>query len=1108
MAPFFTTLVNTTINMRSTNENSDTSLGTAYAWEEPNELGKYEETSDDNRGICVVGNIAYIADDDLGLLKINISDPKNPQKLGSFNNDFSATSSGEEVEVANGLAYVADGDDGMEIINVTTMHRVGNFIDGTSYGRGIDVVGNIAYLADDTDGLEIINVSDPTSPSKLGNYTVGGSAAAYDVQVVGSVAFIAFRFEGLHIVNITDSANPRKIANFTKKDSNYQYPEALVVVGDYVYCAFYSSGGLGIIDVTDLGNPTLVSQVRTFNPGAFTYGIAVENDVAILATQYGIRTFNITDVKNPTLLRILNISGGQTFDVAIVGNLVYTCSGQAGLHILEAYNSTWEAWAKVGLLSQYISPYSNIDVLHIEGDVAFLGGSSHTLEIVNISDVHNPTYISHVNISENTFYNAKDIDVEGDLAFVAFRRGGVAIFNVSDLSNPVNTANITLTYNSTIGVFAQGELLYLTDQYSTRMISVYNCSDPYSPIQLHSSSGTAANGGIDLDGQLAFIGTNTEVRIMNFSDVSSPILIASMIGIGQVYDLVVEWPFLYVVSSIYNLSVWDVSDPKHPVNIGNLTYGFQARSVAVLGNIIFMGTQLGGFVIINGSDLTDLRIITAYHNNTIGISPSDLVARGQYLFTACGVNGMMIFEGFAPKIRDPLPTNNSYLANSSSNFITWSNLTDNIASGKYTVFRNDTVINSGSWSHGGDIQVAIDTNIGLGLFNYTLQFNDSAGIDGQVHTVWITINDGTDPFVDNLEVGGPYEANSTGNMINWTLGDNAGPGYYRVLVNDSVHPDHGWTTWANTTPINVDVLTNIGLGAFNYTIEFNDTQGNTGVDTTWITIVDNTDPYVVSTSGAATHAANATSQTVNWTLGDKVAPGYYWVLVNSTERVSATPWVNNSEIVVPVFTNIGLGVFNYTIVFNDSRSNMGTPNTVWITIEDQTAPTSTTPDDASYEQNSTGHTITWTLNDNVAGGFYRVFRNGIEVQAWTGWTSGLPIVITVNTNIGLGVFNYTIVFNDSVGLEFNDTVLITVTASPTENLIPIGPGPEVPIIILVIVLACVGGAAGALYFLHVKGFIDLSKLKPSSSSVKGDSSPPKDPKPAEQAQDSDHQQEN
>ncbi|MHA1785930.1 MAG: LVIVD repeat-containing protein, partial [Candidatus Helarchaeota archaeon] len=498
ITPFFIGFVNNSASVNLTNENSDIQFETSYAWEEPNELGSYQEASDDCRGIDVVSNIAYIADDDLGLLKINVSDPRNPQKLGSFNNDFSAASHGEDVKIANGLAYVADGNDGMEIINVSTMQRVGNFIDGSAYAHGIDVVGNIAYLADGSDGLEIVNVSDPMNPTKLGNYTVGGSGAAYDVQIVGSVAFIAFQFEGLHIVNITDSINPYKIANFTEKNSNYLYPEGLVVIGDYVYCSFYSTGGLGIINITDLTNPTLISQVKSLNPGAFTYGITVENNVAFLATQFGIRTFNISDVKNPTMLNIYNISGGQTYDVAVVGNLIYTCSGQAGLHILEGYNSTSVAWAKVGLLSQYISPYSNIETVHVEGNIAFLGGTSHTLEIVNISDVHNPTYISHVNISEATFYSVYDIDVEGDLAYVAFRRGGVAIFNVSDLSNPVNTANITLTYNSSVAVYAQGELLYIVDQFSSRMFSIYNCSDPYNPIQVYSSAGVNNAQEIDM----------------------------------------------------------------------------------------------------------------------------------------------------------------------------------------------------------------------------------------------------------------------------------------------------------------------------------------------------------------------------------------------------------------------------------------------------------------------------------------------------------------------------------------------------------------------------------------------------------------------------------
>ena len=1384
LTPFIMVLTSNVTNVNYNDNYNDISLESNYAWEEINEIGNYEETSDDTRSVQVLGNIAYVTDKYLGFLKLDISDPNKIIKLGSFDDDLNAASDGYEIEVQNGLAYIADGHDGLEIVNVTTMQRVGNYYSADGETKGVDVVGNIAYIADGTNGLEIIDVEDPTNPTKLGNYSIPVTGNAYGIQVVGSVAFLSTIFEGLHIINITNSITPIKISNLTDKVVQ-TYPWVTQVVGDYAFCVFNQFGGLGIINVTDLTNPTLVSQVDTSSTGSWGYSISVENNVAILSTSNGLILYNVTDVNNPHEIEYFDDGIGQTYNTHILGNLIYCAMGSRGLRIFEVYNSTFDQWTQIGLLGQYISTYSNILSIEVVGNIAFLAGSTHTLEIVNISDVYNPTYISHVNISESTYYTGYDVDVEGDLAYVAFRRGGVAIFNVSDLSNPINTANITLTSNSTVKVIAQGELVYITDQYPSRALSIFNCSDPYNPSQVYSGSISGTVYALAMDGQYAYIGINTGIRIYNVTDPLAPDSVEDIIGgLGIVYDVKVDGSILYVVSGTGLLSIWNVTYPENPVSLGNFTYPHPLISVAYTNAVVLLGTQLGGIISINASDPTSLTMM-GYYNYSTGLTCEDLHVEGQYAYGACSFRGLMIFEGFAPKIRDILPGDNSYSANSTSNIIIWSNLTDNIESGNYTVYRNNTVHATGSWTHGGNIQVTVDTNAGLGAHNYTLQFNDSAGIDGQSDTVWITItddsnpfvedveinptyvangtgtvnwtlgdnvaagyyrvwindsvrtgygwtpwvnnskievpvdtdlglgtwnytieyndsvgnpgpintvlvnitdqdiptisginnpspvdanstgavndlwwtlndnaaggyrriwrnnsiisdwtqwnrgenqvinvpsNDGlgiwnftiefndsqgnpgptntqmvtvqdvnvpwaltsgnatipantssqffnvwlyddiaegyftayrnntplyidflwnngsqnnigietniglgeynytivfndswglvnkttvwitiadlTDPFADNLEVAGPYSANSTGSQIKWTLGDKIGSGYYRVLVDGSVHPDHPWTAWSNATEINVDILTNIGLGAFNYSIEFNDTYGNTNLNYTWLNIIDDTNPFVDSNTGPAMYAANATSQTVNWTLGDNAAGGYYWILVDGIQRVDPSIWINNTNLIVPVFTNIGLGLFNYSIYYNDSQGNPGASDTIWITIEDQTAPTSSIPSNASYVQNSTGQVITWTLNDNAAGGFYRVFRNGSEIQGWTAWTRGSVYNIPINTDIGLGMFNYTIFFNDTAGIERNDTVWITITAyvPPTG---PTGPIGIEGMIILVVILCIVGGTVVGLYVLHVKGIIDLGRLKPSSGGSK--SGTPKDTKPAKLA---------
>jgi len=94
----------------------------------------------------------------------------SPTLLGKFGDSYNRSTG---VYVSGNIAYVADGGDGLEIIDVsdpTNPALLGRFGDDYNYSRDVYVSGNIAYVADGEDGLEIIDVSDPTNPALLGKF--------------------------------------------------------------------------------------------------------------------------------------------------------------------------------------------------------------------------------------------------------------------------------------------------------------------------------------------------------------------------------------------------------------------------------------------------------------------------------------------------------------------------------------------------------------------------------------------------------------------------------------------------------------------------------------------------------------------------------------------------------------------------------------------------------------------------------------------------------------------------------------------------------------------------------------------------------------------------
>ncbi|TFF87274.1 MAG: hypothetical protein EU549_05030 [Promethearchaeota archaeon] len=88
------------------------------------------------------------------------------------------------------------------------------------------------------------------------------------------------------------------------------------------------------------------------------------------------------------------------------------------------------------------------------------------------------------------------------------------------------------------------------------------------------------------------------------------------------------------------------------------------------------------------------------------------------------------------------------------------------------------------------------------------------------------------PPKSNSPIDKILEQNSQG-TIEWTLTDDIGPGYYRVLINNT---PGSWTQWTNNSNINYSIDTSV-VGTFNYTIQFNDSAGNWGNPDTVIVII-------------------------------------------------------------------------------------------------------------------------------------------------------------------------------------------------------------------------------------------------------------------------------
>jgi hypothetical protein len=227
------------------------------------------DTNGSTRDVTISGNYAYVADGDDGLVILNIEDPTNLILAGSYGTSGYANG----VTISGNYAYV--GGDQLVILNIkdpTNPTLVGSYDTVNAYG--ITISGNYAYVADDYDGLVILNIEDPANPTFAGRY---GTNDAWGVTISGNYAYVADGYDGLVILNIEDPANPNLLGSY---DTDGKARD-VVISGNYAYVACWDNG-LVILNIEDPANPTFAGSY-SYDIYGYATGVTISGDYAYVA---------------------------------------------------------------------------------------------------------------------------------------------------------------------------------------------------------------------------------------------------------------------------------------------------------------------------------------------------------------------------------------------------------------------------------------------------------------------------------------------------------------------------------------------------------------------------------------------------------------------------------------------------------------------------------------------------------------------------------------------------------------------------------------------------------------------------------------------------------
>ncbi len=572
-------------------------------------------------GATVAGGYAYVADDDNGLLVMDVADPTNPVTVGGVATPGWALG----VTVADGYAYVADGPPGLHVVDVSDPANpvIVASLDTPGQVYGVTVLNGYAYVADGSQGLQIVNVSDPDSPQIVGSR--GMPAGALGVTIADVYAYVAGGYAGLQVVNVSEPDSPVVVASLDTPGS----ARSVAVAGGHAYVAD-DNAGLQVVDVSSPDNPSIVAGVDL--PG-WAESVTVVGGRAYVTDLVGLQVLDVSDPVNPALTGSVD-TPGKAQGVTVADGYAYVADDYAGLQVVatDAVNPATRA----GPLAGVDTPGWARDVAAANG-YAYVADESGGLQVVNVSDPANPSIAG----SLATGGWAESVAIAGAYAYMADGASGLQVVDVSDPANPSIAGNVA-TPGWAQSVTVSGSYAYVTED--SPGLLVVDVSDPANPVIVSSANTVGSVRSVAVAGNYAYLagGYNGGLQVVDVSDPTSPFITGFVVPPIGSYDVAAAGNYAYMADGTQGgLQVVDVSDPGSPVVVGSVDTPHEARGVTVSGGYAYVADAYAGLYVVDVSDPANPAIVASA--DTPG-SALAVVVIGGYAYVADAESGLQVID--------------------------------------------------------------------------------------------------------------------------------------------------------------------------------------------------------------------------------------------------------------------------------------------------------------------------------------------------------------------------------------------------------------------------------------------------------------------------------
>lgn len=334
-------------------------------------LGQIDFDGHDGMDLEVADSVAYIAQYDSGLRLINVADPAHPTELALFNRKLSFNS----VVFKDNLAFAGFADGGLWVLDFWAAEGPELLSSYSGIEQESDMLqqGNRLFVTDKNVGLRILDISDPLHIRELGALSFEGAAGK--MALSGDHLYVAIAGLGIAVIDVSDSNNPVEAGMLTGLE-----PTSLALENGLL-CATTKSNGMMLYDVA--ASPSQLLPVGQYADANVVFSdIQVQDTYAYLAAgSRGLVILNVTDPANPVLAG-QRATGRSVKQVRVSGEVAYAMEDSRVVALDISVKEVPKLQA-IYVPQSFYEPNNQIRNIAVQGDTVYVSQNSSLYVLEN-----------------------------------------------------------------------------------------------------------------------------------------------------------------------------------------------------------------------------------------------------------------------------------------------------------------------------------------------------------------------------------------------------------------------------------------------------------------------------------------------------------------------------------------------------------------------------------------------------------------------------------------------------------------------------------------------------------------------------------------------------